>query len=142
MARTVRGSIQIEGMKELEANLRKLSPGTARAFDAEMAGIAREIADAVRRQMPDKSGTARASVRSSVEGGNIVILAGGPEAPYYPWLDFGGTLRPVGLRWNTQHRPFFKEGRWIYPTIARRRPAIYLAGTAAVERAKREAGLK
>ena len=141
-ARTVSNAIRIDGLKELQADLKKLSPATKRSFDREMRGIAREVVDAVRAQMPVKSGAARGSVRVQFAGGYLAVKAGGGDVPYYPWLDFGGTLGPSGRRLNTQHRAFFKEGRWIYPTIARRRPAIYLAGTAAVERAKREAGLK
>ena len=45
------------------------------------------------------------------------IEAGGSKVPYYPWLDFGGR---VGRR-KSVHRPFLKDGRYIYDAFNRHR---------------------
>jgi hypothetical protein len=155
---TVGNAVKIDGLKELQAQLKKLPKDVSREFNREMKGIAAEVTGSIHQQMSasfqdnrsakKKSakaerplGDAEKSVRPSFANGYVAIRGGGERAPYYPWLDFGGTLPAVGGRHNEQHRPFFHEGRWIYPTIARRRPQIYAKAMAAVERAKGRVGL-
>ena len=135
--------IRIDGLKELRAKLKELerSDVVRKEFNASMVGIVREIRDAVRDQMPEVSGAAKRSVGVRTGANALAIHAGGPNAPYYPWLDFGGTLPADGKRLNEQHLPFFHEGRWIYPSVVRRRPEIYRRATEAVELAKGRVGL-
>ncbi len=142
MAQTVGNAIKIDGLKELQKQMKLLSPEIKKDFNREMKQIAGEVVGSVRDQMPEDSGAAKRSVRPSFQNGYVQVRAGGPDVPYYPWLDFGGTLSASGRRTNSQKRAFFKEGRWIYPTIARHRPAIYAKAMAAVEKAKQRAGLK
>ena len=156
-------SVGIDGLSQLQRQLKQLSPATKRAFGVELKRIVDFVAEDVRSQMPEKSGKAKRSVRVIFSGGYLAIKAGGPNAPYYPWLDFGGKLHTTGAKTIVvgpkkgqqgpsrlvhsagrklgSERPFIKEGRWIYPTIARQRPAIYAAARAAVDKAKRAAGL-
>lgn len=141
MARTVANAIRIDGLRELQRSMRTLPPSVRRQFNREMRGVANIAVSRIRAQMPEVTGAAKASVKPSLSGGYVAIRAGGSKVPYYPWLDFGGTLHKTGRRRNTQKRPFFSEGRWIYPTIGRNRPAIYAAAMTAVERAKASAGL-
>lgn len=72
-------------------------------------------------------------VLSSTKG--VYIRGGSARVPYYGWRDFGGTLRPVGGRHNTQVRPFIKRGRYIYPAIDETRPQILRAVRSAYEEA-------
>ena len=141
MARTVGNAIRIDGLKELQAQLKLLPKSVKTEFNREMKAVADEVVQAVREQMPEKSGAAKASVKTSFASGYLAVTAGGPDVPYYPWLDFGGELKPAGRRKNSQKRPFFKEGRWIYPTIARHRASLYAKAVEAVEKAKRAAKL-
>jgi hypothetical protein len=92
--------------------------------------------------MPEQSGAAKRSVKPSYSGSYLAIRAGGAKAPYYGWLDFGGTLGPSGGRRNTQHRAVFKKGRYLYPAIARKRHLVEAAAKRAIEQAKRKAGLR
>lgn len=134
-------AVRIDGLAELNAALRAMGPAVRRGFNKEMRPVAQIVSNAVRAQVPVRSGAARASVRPSVSGGWLAIRAGGAKAPYYGWLDYGGTLRPVGGRRNTQRRPVFRDGRWIYPTIRRNRGRVQSAAEQVVARAKRRAGL-
>lgn len=129
--------VKIDGLRELQASLKTAPPYIKKAFNREMQGVAVEVSNSVRAQMPSRSGNARRSVKPSFAQGYVAVRAGGATARYYPWLDFGGTLGPSGRRRNTQHRPFFQEGRWIYPTIARRRSAILARAAEIVDRWKR-----
>ena len=45
------------------------------------------------------------------------MSGGGNKAPYYPWLDFGGS---VGRR-RSVRRPFLDKGRYIYAAYFRAR---------------------
>jgi hypothetical protein len=129
--------VRVEGLRELQKSLRKLDPEARKLLNRELRVITRGITLRVRSQMPARSGNARMSVRPGVWRGDSVIRAGGSRAPYYGWLDFGGTLRPSGGRRNTQHRPVFKSGRYIYPTIARSRPQLVDAAREAIVKAER-----
>jgi len=137
MAYSRGNAVQIDGLRELQKTLKTAPPGIKKLFNQEMKGVAAEITSAIKAQMPEDSGAAKRSVKPSYVGGWLAIRAGGSSAPYYPWLDFGGTLHAQGDRTNTQHRPFFKKGRWIYPTIERRRDAIHAKALDVVERWKR-----
>lgn len=141
MARTVTNAIRVDGLRELQTRMRTLPPSVRKQFNREMRAVANIAVAAVRAQMPEDSGAAKQSVKPSLSGGYVAVRAGGSKVPYYPWLDFGGTLHKSGGRRNTQRRAFFKEGRWIYPVIARNRPRIYAAAMTAVEQGKASAGL-
>lgn len=134
-------AVRIDGLRELNMALRQMGPQVRRAFNKEMRPVAQLVSNAVRAQVPVRSGAARGSVRPSTAGGYLAVRAGGAKAPYYGWLDFGGTLRPSGGRRNTQRRPVFKDGRWIYPTIRRQRGRVQSAAERVITDARRKANL-
>ena len=135
-------AVQIDGLRQLQRQLKGSSKQIRKAFNAELQPIAAEIAAIVRAQMPEVSGAAKKSVRPTTLGGFVALRAGGAAAPYYPWLDFGGHLdaRPYvdslgrAGEFPAQDRPYHKEGRWIYPTIRRWRPDIYAKARAVTDR--------
>jgi hypothetical protein len=156
-------AIRIDGLTQLQKKMKELPPQVRKDFNREMRAIAGEVVGEVRNAMDASyaateaetgrksrsTGEAQASVKPSLQGGYVSIRAGGSSAPYYPWLDFGGDRRKRSS-WTTSgrvgkqeehQRPFYREGRWIYPTIARIRPRIYAKAMAAVEKAKGIAGL-
>lgn len=156
-------AIKIDGLRDLQRAMKNLPPSVRKEFNRDMRQIAGEVVTSVRSEMEASyaateeftqrksrsTGEAAASVKPSLQGGYVSVRAGGSSAPYYPWLDFGGDRRKhsswstsgrVGKA-ETHQRPFYREGRWIYPTIARIRPAIYAKAMAVVERAKKQAGL-
>jgi hypothetical protein len=60
--------------------------------------------------IPTLTGKSRASVKARSTQTAVRVVGGGPKAPQYPWLDFGGR---VG-RNRSVHRPFHADGRYIY----------------------------
>lgn len=92
--------------------------------------------------MPEDTGAAKRSVKASTSGNWAQVRAGGPKAPYYGWLDFGGTLRPTGGRRNTIRRTVYSDGRYIFPAIQRNRPRIVAASKRALGRAVQDAGMR
>jgi hypothetical protein len=84
-------------------------------------------------------GTLEASLRTSASaskrGMSVSVKEGnagyGPPkdhtAPYAGWIEFGGDLKPTGKRRGTQHRPFVKQGRFLFPA-AKRNTAALIAG--------------
>jgi len=141
VAQTAGTVVRVEGLADLRKGLRKFAPDVNKQLRRDMKAVAGIVAASARSQMPTRTGTARKSVKASTSGNYAQVRAGGVRAPYYGWLDFGGTLGPAGGRRNTQHRPKFKEGRYIYPAIARNRPRIIAASKHAIGKAITEAGM-
>lgn len=59
-----------------------------------------------------KRGRAKKSVRAQSTQKFARVSGGGSQAPYYPWLDFGGSVGRNG----SITRPYTRKGRYIYPT--------------------------
>jgi hypothetical protein len=115
-----REPISVSGLREAQAAL-KATDGEAqkelRLVNNEAAEL---IVSGAQRLVPRRSGRARGSIRAQSGQREVRITAGGGRAPYYAWLDFGGaTGRGGGAR-----RPFLRDGRYLYPTYRRRRPAL------------------
>jgi hypothetical protein len=93
--------------------------------------------DYAKPQVPSRSGAARGSMKARSTQREARISAGGGRAPYYPWLDFGGHVGRAG----GVSRPFYREGRYIYPTLRKRHPEILEAMAAAMAGVVHDAGL-
>lgn len=148
MART-----EVVGLKEVRKALRDIDPELVKAFKTEFKKVGEEVADDIRPTVPVSDGkrrkgrrvpggTARKSYKATQAGATTYVQMGSnTSAKYVPWLDFGGTLEPVGNRNNTIRRPFIKEGRYLYPGIARNDKNITEAAGKAFDWAKRKAKL-
>lgn len=88
--------------------------------------IAKQITDEIRPKVPrGKTGRARRSVKPRASEGGAGVAFGGKTAPYYPWLDFGGTVGRGHRRGapysgsieRTYKGPPYGSGRYVYPTI-------------------------
>ena len=112
--------VEIENLKEIQAQLRALDPALAKELKEVNLYVADLVADSARAHVPSDSGTARSTVKAKGEQRYAVIRAGGKKAPYYPWLDFGGRRGDE----KTQSRPYVDGGRYIYPTVGRQRSKI------------------
>jgi hypothetical protein len=86
-----------------------MSEGSEKKLALASEAAAEIVAAGARRLVPTMSGDARRSLKAA--GGQIT--AGGRQAPYFGWLDFGGKT-PRGAV-----RPFVRSGRYIYPTLAK-----------------------
>lgn len=109
--------IRIEGLAEFSRNLRKLDSDLPKALRVAMNQAADLVISDARPRVPRKTGKAQASLKARSTRTAVRIQAGGPRAPWYPWLDFGGR---VGRR-KSVRRAFLKEGRYLYPAYFRSR---------------------
>jgi hypothetical protein len=139
--RPTTGFAEVQGLAELNLALSRIEPQLRKNLNKRMRKIAADVRDAVRAEMPSRSGRARRSVRAGVSYTGAYVVSGKKEVPYVPWLDFGGTLKPVGGRKGEQRRPVIQGGRYLYPTIERRAPQTREAARQAIEDTKAELGL-
>ena len=113
-------SIQVRGLKEVRKALRDVDKTLGPELRKGLNEVADIVLDSARPLVPTRSGKARASLKAGSTETAVQIKAGGSKAPYWAWLDFGGrTGRNKSVR-----RPFVMGGRFIYPTLRRRRDDI------------------
>jgi hypothetical protein len=112
----VRDPIAIEGLAKFSRNLRKLDSELPKALRVAMNQGAGLVVDFAHRNMPSRSGRARRSVKAISTRTQARVRGGGARAPYYPWLDFGGSVGRgrTGRGTGSVHRPFVRDGRYIY----------------------------
>lgn len=127
--------IQIRGLKELRRGLREVDKALGPELRKGLNEIADIVGDAARPLVPSRTGKARASIKAKSTETAVQLKVGGAKAPYYGWLDFGGK---VG-RSKSVRRPFIQGGRYIYPTLRRKREHIDDALLDVLERVAGEA---
>lgn len=113
-------TIRVTGLKEFRANLRQLDRNLPKGVRLALNAAADIIVVAARPKIPKRTGAAAASLKAQSTQSEARIAVGGKKAPYYPWLDFGGRTG----RKKATVRPFYKEGRYIYPTLAEKRDEV------------------
>lgn len=136
------GQIYITGLTDLNKALREIDPALQKELRTAFRRIAQKVRDIARARMPVRSGRARTSVRAASTSKGAYVASGKASVPYVAWLDFGGALKPVGQRRNTQMRPVIRGGRYLYPAVAKFTPQAMREAVAAVEKAKARAGLR
>jgi hypothetical protein len=112
--------IRVEGLRELQAALKAADGESQKQLRVIGNDAAEVIVAGAQRLVPRRSGRARGSIKARSGQREVRIVAGGGRAPYYAWLDFGGS---VG-RGGSVSRPFLRTGRYLYPTYRRRRGAL------------------
>lgn len=112
--------IDVKGLAEFNRGLRKLSSEAPKGLRLALNSAADLLIDRVKPQIPRRSGAAANSLKAKSTRTSARVSVGGTKAPYYPWLDFGGATGPR----KSVVRPFYKEGRYLYPTLAKVRPEI------------------
>lgn len=137
-----RQAVAVEGLAELRKALGQIDKQLPKDLRKRLKVVADEVADDARRRVPVKTGRARASVKSGVSGNRAYVQEGKAEVAYMGWLDFGGTLKPVGGRKNTIVRARPKGGRFLYPAVAAKKDRIVEGATQAFEDTARQLGLK
>jgi hypothetical protein len=116
-------NIKVVGLSDFRKGLRGMGAGLPKAVRVALNEVADVLIDATRPKIPKRTGAAAASLKAASTQSEARVSVGGRTAPYYPWLDFGGR---VGRR-RSVVRPFYSDGRYIYPTLAEQRPAIEAA---------------
>jgi hypothetical protein len=106
--------IRITGLAEFNRNLRKLDKDLPKALRLAHNEAAQIIVDWAAPRVPRKSGRAAGSVKARSTRTESRVQGGSKRVPYYPWLDFGGKVGPR----RSVHRPFIREGRYIYPGLS------------------------
>lgn len=113
-------TIHVRGLKEVRKALRDVDKTLGPELRKGLNEVADIVLDTARPLVPTRSGKARASLKAGSTETAVQIKAGGTKAPYWSWLDFGGK---VGRKKSVKRR-FIAEGRFIYPTLRKRRDDI------------------
>lgn len=129
--------VGITGLAETNRSLRRLGSDAPKGLRIALNTVADILVVETRKDVPRRTGAAQASLKAKSTRTSARVSAGGRKAPYYSWLDFGGR---TGRR-RSVIRPFYKEGRYIYPTLRRIRPEIQEALDRAIVDVARSAGL-
>ena len=138
MATKVAGNaVTIKGLRELQAKLRAMDGQSQKKIRLVLNEAADVIVQSARPLIPHRSGKAAASLKAQSGQREAKVVAGGARVPYYGWLDFGGS---VGRR-NSVHRPFIKEGRYIYPTFSAKHAEVMKKIEEGIDALIRESGL-
>lgn len=137
-------SVKVTGLRELAGAFKAVDANLPKEMRAGFLGIAEHVVSVVQQRMPFRTGRAASSVKPRATAKGASIAAGGTKAPYYPWLDFGGSVgrgHVSGQAWSGAiKRDAPKGGRYIYPAIGEERDEIAAAVDAAVEHVSRQAG--
>ena len=112
MAQQTARTVHVDGLAALNRSLRAVDAEAAKGLRLALNRISGVLVGRIQRRMPSRSGKARRSVKAASTRTSLRIRAGGRTAPYYPWLDYGGA---VG-RNRSVRRPFYSDGRYVYPT--------------------------
>jgi hypothetical protein len=136
------GEVQVEirGLREFRAQLRRLDAAAPEAASRASKRSAELVIDHARPRIPTgpaRNGHARDTLRAVDAGRRSFVRAGGESHPYYPWLDFGGR---VGIRASVR-REYIKEGRYIFPAYSAVFPQIKNVIDDELREATRAAGL-
>lgn len=118
--------VDVKGLRDVQLALKRVDKELPKEIRTGMLPIATMVVGAIRPKVERLTGAAQASVRPRATQRGAGIAFGGPSAPHYPWLDFGGSVgRPSAVSGRgTVHRPFIKGGRYVFPTIEEKRPDI------------------
>jgi hypothetical protein len=130
--------IAVTGMKELQRALRDLDGESQKEIRVALNQVAATVAQGAARRVAVRTGKARGTLRVMSSQTETRIAAGGRKAPYYGWLDFGGRIGKD----KSVRRPFVREGRYIYPTIAANRDTLAKAIEAQLVKLARSKGLE
>ncbi len=112
--------IKVEGLAEFSRGLRKLDKEAPKGLRVALNGVADFLVQKTQPLIPRRTGAAARSLVARSTRTSARIAVGGRKAPYYPWLDFGGRTG----RNRSVERPFYSEGRYLYPTLGKNRDEI------------------
>lgn len=130
--------IVVEGMKDLQRALKEMDGESQKEIRVALNAVAATVAQGAARRVPTRTGRARASIREMSSQRETRIVAGGRRAPYYAWLDFGGTIG----RARSVKRRYVVGGRYLYPTIAANRDGLARAIQKQLEDLAKSKGLE
>lgn len=130
--------IRVEGLQPFVRGLKKMDAEAPKRLRLAFNDAAEVVVQWVKPKVPSRSGRARNSVRARSTRTAVRVTAGGPRAPYFPWLDYGGR---VGKNRSVQ-RQFIADGRFIYPGYRANRDQVRDRLTSALADAGNAAGIE
>lgn len=130
--------VAVEGLAEFNSALRKLDKEAPKGLRLALNEGANLLVSKTKPKIPRKTGAAAGSIRARSTRTSARVAVGGSKAPYYPWLDFGGRTG----RGGSVERKFYKEGRYVYPTLREIRPEIIDELNSQIRSVARGAGLE
>lgn len=135
----VGAGVYVSNLAEVRKYLRKIHPDLVPVLREDLkSAIITNTLPAIIRRVPKRSNRARFTVNARAGGNTLYVQAGGKAsaAPYFGWLDFGGTLRNRGRRGTTTIvRPIIPKGRYVYPAIYQTQDRLVEAAGKAVDKA-------
>lgn len=129
--------IKVTGLREFQRALRRMDSNLPKQLRLALNEASTLVIDKARPLIPVRTGRAANSLKVRSTQREARIAAGGRTAPYYPWLDFGGKTG----RHKSVERAFYKEGRYIYPTLRKNREEVIDIMQTAITDLARDAGL-
>jgi hypothetical protein len=139
----VGAGVYVSNLAEVRKYLRKIHPDLVPVLREDLkSAIITNTLPAIIRRVPTKSNRARFTVKARSGGNTLYVLAGGKSsaAPYFGWLDFGGSLKNRGPGRNqTIIRPIIQRGRYVYPGILETQNRLVEAAGRAVDKAVQSA---
>lgn len=162
----IQTGVHVEGLAALMRAMVRVAPEARKQLRTAAKNVGGKLASQTAAKVPKRTGNAARSLKPSVKGNDVLVTGGGGRAPYYPWLDFGGTVGrgrkstttitlftdrtgKVRMRSRTDRarktgtstRPFIKGGRYLYPTLERLQHELRADLRRAVADACRAAGV-
>lgn len=147
--------IRVTGLRDLQRDLKSVDKELGKELRKGFNEVAEIIVEETRRKVPHRSGAARRSVKVASTQTAAAIAWGGKKAPYYPWLEFGGTVgkgrigagvakKKAGGEFGGQagsvKRAWRPDGRYLYPTIKSNRGEMLEALDAVIVALFKKAG--
>lgn len=129
--------IAVTGLAEINRSLRKIDAEAPKQLRLTLNSAADLLVAKTRPEIPSRSGRARGSLKARSTRTSARVAMGGARARYLPWLDFGGRTG----RNRSVERPYYKEGRYLFPTLRKVRPDIERALQDGIVAVARGAGL-
>jgi hypothetical protein len=144
---------EVEGLIAMKKAFRLAHDGTQRAIQRRLKAVAALVASEVAGRVPVRSGRAASSVRALATQESASVAAGGARAPYYAFLDFGGSTGrghvpgaadsgSVRREWYGRGGSGGGEGRYLYPAIRDMSEVIAHEAGEAVHEALHDAGFE
>jgi hypothetical protein len=129
--------VKVEGLTEFKRKLKALDGHHPKEVRLILNDAAELIVTSTKGVIPRRKGKAAASVRAASTQTKGRVKAGGGRVPYYPWLDFGGSVGKGG----SIKRPFLKSGRYLYKSLDSNRSKVLQRMAAGLDRGIKKAGL-
>lgn len=133
--------VEVEGLRELRARLRRLESTAPRALRVACNAAAQIVVRATVPRIPSgpgQGGHVSSNVRARSTQSKARVQAGSARFPYYGWLEFGGQ----GPNGRPSLRPFIGGGRYIYRAYGENKPQVARKLEDELRAAARAAGLR